>query len=233
MEKRGFKFGDYDTAEQGWTLTGWEFTEPELIENYINVPGRLDGPLDASTALTNGDPRYGSRKLTATFEYSETTWYERESFISRMRNYLNGYKCNIYFPGDTLYYATGRPRVEKLYNDLAHASVRVTAICEPWRYSVGTKAVSLTTQDAVEHSKDTINNSHRLSIPTIEVLSGSVEISGEGDGGRLGTPHTLPAVSLSPGTYQLPDFYILPGETVTLRYTGPSSTILSYKEAIL
>lgn len=233
MEKRGFKFGAYDTAEKGWTLTGWEFTEPELIENYITVPGRLDGPLDASTALTNGDPRYGSRKLTATFECSEGSRTEREDVVTKMRNYLDGRKDDIYFPDILLHHANGRIRVEKLYNDLVHASVRVTAICEPWLYSEGTKVVPLKTEEAEVLTKDITNNGRRLVIPTIEVLSGSVSLSGDGDGGYIDAPHTLAYTVLSNGTYQLPGFYILPAETFTLKCSGTFSVRLLYREAIL
>lgn len=237
MAKRGFKFGTYDTAEKGWTLTSWEFTEPELIENYITVPGRLDGPIDASTALTNGDPRYGTRKLTATFECSEDTRAERETLIIKMRISLDGLKCEeIRFPDLVSYYATGRIRVEKLYNDLAHASVRVTAICEPWLYFEGTRVFPLTAEANETLSEEITNKGRRRVTPTIDVLEGSVGLSGTGDGGLLGEDyaHTLGYISLSTGTYQLPDFYLLPYEKFTLTYSGACRIrLLLYGEAIL
>lgn len=236
MEKRGFKFGEYDTAKLWWTLTSWTFTEPELIENYITVPGRLDGPLDASTALTNGDPRYGSRKLTATFECSEETREWRKELIFKMRNRLDGQKCDIYFPDLISYYATGRVRVEELYNDLAHASVRVTAICEPWLYFEGTRVVPLTAEANETLSEEITNKGRRRVTPTIDILEGSVGLSGTGDGGLLGEDyaHTLGYIALSTGTYQLPDFYLLPYEKFTLTYSGACRIrLLLYGEAIL
>ena len=249
MEKRGFKFktysidpvdgylyGDevYNTSEKGWTLTEWEFTEPALIENYIDIPGRLDGPIDASTALTNGDPRYGQRKLTATFECSEGTRDEREALLINMRNILDGRSLNIYFPDTTIqgYHATGRVRVERLYNDLAHASVRVTAICEPWLYKIGTKIVPL--QSSTSFQSYTLkNNGRRRIVPTVKILDGSTSLMGEGDGGLSKAPHSMGVITRSAGTYQLRDFYILPGETFSLTYSGTGTIKLMYREAIL
>lgn len=253
MEKRGFIFSTsstsmtevYNTADingvgstdhpdyRGWTLTSWELSEPELLENYINVPGRLDGPIDASTALTDGDPRYGSRNLTATFEMSDFDRAERELLIRSMRNELDGYRRNIEPPDSPGYYLTGRVRVEKLYNDLAHASVRVTAVCEPWFYSNEEKEVNLTAKANEVQSQNITNNGRRLIIPTIAIVGGSVGLSGEGGGGLILSPHTLPSTSRSDGTYQLPDFYILPWETFTLKYSGTGTIKLTYREATL
>jgi hypothetical protein len=232
MAKRGFKFGTYDTAEKGWTLTGWEFTEPELIENYITVPGRLDGPLDASAALTDGDVRYGSRKLTAVFECSEGTRAERDTLIREMRTRLDGDKIGIRFPDDSDHHAMGRLRIEKLYNDLAHASVRVTAICEPWLYRNSPTNISLKPEDTPK-TESLINEGRRIVVPTVSVVVGPVTLLGEGDGGFQRRPHTMPYTTLSEGTYQLPDFYINPLETFSLEYYGGGFLELSYREAIL
>lgn len=118
-----------------WTLTGWTLSSPEQQTNFVEVPGRRGGLLDLSTALTDGEPIYNSRTLKATFESSEGTRLEREDRINTMLNTLDGYSMKITLPDDTTHYMVGRVTVKKNYNDDAHASVEVSAVCEPWRYS--------------------------------------------------------------------------------------------------
>ncbi|MBO5123423.1 MAG: hypothetical protein J6B99_09735 [Oscillospiraceae bacterium] len=132
--KRKIIFDDYDTAANGlWTLAAWALSDAEPVTNFIDVPGRLDGPLDASTALT-GDIQYSPRTLEATLESSEGTRLEREERIDYMVNKLHGQRVKIWLPDDADHYLVGRLRIKKEYNDLAHAAVKVTGTCEPWRY---------------------------------------------------------------------------------------------------
>ena len=133
MEKRKLKIGAYDTAQDGlWTLTSWYLSDPELVELYESVPGRADGPLDLSTILTDGEASYGARAFEAILESSEGTRLEREARINAMINQLDGLRLNIILPDDATRYIEGRVRVKKIYNDLAHCSVQVTATCAPW-----------------------------------------------------------------------------------------------------
>ena len=135
MQKRKIIIGSYDTAQEGlWTLAAWELSKAVAHEHYESVPGH-NGPLDLSTVLTDGEPYYGSRELEAIFESSEGTRLEREQRIDNMINKLDGWRFNIILPDDPLHYINGRVQVEKLYNDPAHASVRITATCDPWRYN--------------------------------------------------------------------------------------------------
>lgn len=246
MEKRGFIFSTsstnmtevYNTADingvgstdnpdyQGWTLTSWELSEPELLENYINVPGRLDGPIDASTALTDGDPRYGSRNLTATFEMSDFDRAERELLIRSMRNELDGYRLNIETPDSPGYYLTGRVRVEKLYNDLAHASVRVTAVCDPWLYR-GTENRYNLTATATKTWKSIENSGRKLVIPAITISGGPVTLT------LIDITPATPSVTLSSGFYRLPDFSLPPNSKGDIEYSGEGTIEIRFREAVL
>jgi len=127
MEKRKIIFGTYDTAVDGlWTLAAWSLSSAQHVTNYVAVPGR-DGSLDLSTAITDGEPRYNDRTLTATFESSEGDRLEREGRINVMTNWLDGWRMNIELPDDPDHYITGRLHIQKDYNDPAHAAVTVTA----------------------------------------------------------------------------------------------------------
>lgn len=220
MDKRGLTIGTYDTAVQGWTLTSWAFSDPVHVSKYLEVPGRRKGPLDMSAALTDGDPVYGSRTLTAVFETSEGNRLERESRISVMTNWLDGWKADIILPDDGQHYIVGRVSVARLYNDQAHASVQVTAVCEPWRYNKEETVVVL--EGTTTPQTATLPNQGRLAmIPLLAVTGGEVLLVAGASSWALG-----------PGTYALPDLLLPPGgKAVT--YSGTGVLTFIYREAIL
>lgn len=220
MQKRKIILGTYDTAAEGlWTLTGWEFSAAEQKTNFLDVPGR-DGPLDTSTALTDGVPTYNGRTLTATFESSEGTRLEREERIGRMVNQLDGWRLNITLPDDPTHYITGRVHVARLYNDPAHASVQVTAVCDPWRYNVAETVVSLQASTTAR-TQALINAGRRAVVPTLTVTGGEVLLASGGA-----------SWALSAGVYELPDLFLLPGST-PVTYSGAGAVRVTYREAVL
>ena len=217
-------FGTYDTDTTGlWTLTEWALEPAQVITNLVDVPGRIKGPLDMSTVLTDGEPRFGSRTLVATFESSEGDRLARKARIDTMVNWLTGWRMNIVLPDDVGRYLVGRiTSVEVLYNDLAHASVQVTAVCEPWLYKNAETVVTLTA--ATTEKTATLSNPGRLTVVpllTITGTSASVLI-------KFGTA----SWTLGPGTYQLPDM-VLPQGDHLLTYSGTGSVKLTYREAVL
>lgn len=220
-EKRGFILGDYNTATEGWTLCEWAFPEPDPVTNYVNVPGRLAGPLDMTETLT-GDPRYDSRPLTARFECSEGSRLERDAIIADMVNRLNGYRREIIFPDDPTRYAVGRLTVKKDYSDMAHASVTVTGTCEPWRYN----REQTVREVALLGSTSTLvlSNSGRL------VVSPEIKVSGYGASIRLTSD--AGTWELSAGTQHLPGFTLPANSNTLLTCTGTGTLTFVYREAI-
>ena len=220
MEKRKLLIGTYDTALTGlWTLRSWELGRAELKEEYADVPGH-SGPLDLSTALTDGDPLYGSRPFTATLESSEGSRLEREARINQMINWLDGWRLNIVLPDDPTHYVTGRVKVTRLYNDMAHASVQVDASCDPWKYNASETAVGLIAT-TTEQTASLINNGRLAVTPTITITGGSINLAfGES------------SWALGEGVYVLPAIYLKTG-THPLRYSGTGTVLLTYREAVL
>ena len=221
-KKRGFIFGEYDTAAYGWTLTGWEFPEPEPQTNYVNIHGRSAGPLDLTAALTGGDPRYGNRELNALFELSDGTRLERNGIIEEMVNLLHGMREEIVFPDDSTRYAVGRLSVNLGYSDMAHAEVSVQAVCEPWRYNQQeTQVTVMATEDA---NIGVLSNSGR------RILVPDVVVSGAGASVHLTCgEHSW---TLNEGSYRLPDLELRKGNTF-LAYNGYGTVTFKYREAIL
>ena len=221
MEKRGIVLGTYNTAEQGWTLTGWTFSAAEYQSNLVEVPGR-NGPLDLSTALTDGEPRYGARTLTATFERSDGTRLDREAAINTMVNWLDGWRMDIRLPDDDAHYVTGRVHVVKEYNDLAHASVTVTAVCDPWRFANYETVVSLTAGETTQVARLT-NSGRRSVVPVLQIT---------GDAAAVHLVHGSASWALGAGTYQLPDIVVRQGGA-EITYSGVGALSFTYREAVL
>ena len=222
MVKRGITIGTYDTAAQGWTLASWELSAPEHVSNMVEVPGRIDGPLDLSAAVTGGEPRYNARTFTATLERSDGSRLSREDAINTMVNWLDGWRQDIILPDDALRYITGRVSVSRVYNDPAHASVAVTATVDPWRYANAETIVSLT--GAADAQTATLVNSGRRTVVPVLVVAGE---------GSLSLKYGEATWSLGAGTYQLPDIVLTQGSH-EITYSGAGMTLTAtYREAVL
>ena len=171
MQKRYILLDDYNTANHGlWTLTALEFPTPDPVLHLVDIPGRITGPLDLSTVLTNGEPRYSSRTFRATFESSEGDRASRQAKIAELVNRFHGQQVNIVLPDQPDYYAVGRLTVRQLYNDLAHASVEVTGVCEPWLYALQETVVTANLNTST-FTALTLSNERKPAVPTIEVTT--------------------------------------------------------------
>lgn len=222
MQHRKLILGTYDTHLHGpWTLSSWSLSAAEYQSNLVTVPGR-NGPLDLSTALTDGEPRYNSRTLTATLERSDGTRLEREDAISTMINWLDGWRVDIRLPDDDAHYITGRVHVAREYNDPAHAAVTVTAVCDPWRYNDYETVATFTA--GTEAQKARLNNNGRRSVvPTVQITGDAAEVLLAFDGSSW---------ALSAGTYQLPDMVVQQGGAY-VTYSGTGVVTFTYREAVL
>lgn len=219
MQKRKIIIGDYDTAAHGWTLAGWQLGKAEQKTNYYEKPSG-DGSWDLSTALTDGLMRYRDRELTITLECSEGNRLEREEVIRHMVNNLDGLRLEIRLPDDDFHFVVGRVSVAREYNDMAHAAVTVTALCEPWKYSAAETVVALTATSA-KQTAALVNNGRRAVVPTLKVTGGSVLL-------ERGTA----SISLAAGTYQWPELLLTSGRH-SLTYSGAGSVVITYREAVL
>lgn len=218
MQKRKIILGSYNTAEHGWTLTGWALSPAEQKTKYKEKPNG-DGSWDLSTAQTDGIPRYQTRALTVTLELSEGTRLEREAVISHMVNLLDGMVEQIKLPDDDFHYVVGRLHVAREYNDPAHAAVKVTAVCEPWKYATTETVVAL----AATSTKQTVilrNGGRRAVVPTIQITGSALLEYGTRSIAMSAATRTWPSLLLTPGSH-------------SITYSGSGSIIFTYREAVL
>lgn len=218
MIKRKIIFDDYDTADHFWTLASWLCPEPEPVTNLIDVPGRIDGPLDASTALTD-DIRYGTRPLEARLESSEGTRQERQSRINELVNRFHGQRVRVWGPDDAGRYLVARLSVTPEYNDLAHAAVVVTGACEPWKYDNEETVVSVAVEGEEPQAVNLTND--RRPVSPVIIVKGSVNVVYKGS-----------SYALSEGTYKLADIMLNQGDN-ELHVTGTGAAAFTYRKAVL
>ena len=221
MKKRRLIIGDYDTAERGWTLSAWKFSDPKHKELRVEKAAG-DGAWDLSTVLSDGIPRYHDRTLTATLERSDSNRASREIEISDMINALDGLRWDIYLPDDIDRYITGRVSVARSYNDLAHAAVTLTATCEPWKYSQyeTVQEISATTAAQTHH---VYNGGRRAVVPVLEV---------EGNAANVLLAYGATSRALSSGRYQIPDLLLTPGAH-EIKVSGSGLLRITFREAVL
>lgn len=218
MLKRKITFGTYDTAANGWTLTGWKLSAAEEKTNLVDKTGG-DGSWDLSTALSDGIPRYRDRTLTVTLECSEGDRLNREAKIRHMVNQLDGMREDIELPDDAFHHINGKLHVVREYNDLAHAAVTVTAICKPWKFANAETVATLTASSTAQIVR-LVNSGRRAVVPTL-TATGSVTIE-----------YKSASKALSAGTYQWPELLLTPGaHELTIR--GSGSLVIRYREAVL
>lgn len=221
MTKRSITFGKYNTAANGWTLTSWKLSDAQQKTHYIDKPGG-DGSWNFSTTLTQGIPRYANRQLAAFFECSEGDRLSREALIRDMANTLDGMEVDIYLPDDPYHYVRGLLHVAREYNDMAHARVSVTAVCDPWKYADVETVLTLTATTS-QKTATIVNGGRRAVVPVLRV---------DGSGASITLKYGQTSVALSTGTHKWPDLLLTPGSH-DLTYSGSGSLVVTFREAVL
>lgn len=118
-----------------WSLipsTPPQIAPPEPYTNYIDIPGRPNGPIDLSEVLTNG----------LAFNNSEGDWTfisveeneNRVAKIQEMKRFLNGQKLKIYLEEEPGYYHKGRIIVGAVQTGRGPNGYQLKYIVEPMRY---------------------------------------------------------------------------------------------------
>lgn len=219
MQKRGVILGSYDTAANGWTLTGWKLSPAVEKTNFVEKRGG-DGSLDLSTALTDGIPTFSDRDLTITLELSTGSRQSRNDEISYMTNLLHGMRVDIEPPDDIYHHLSGKVYITKEYSDEAHAAVTVTATCKPWLYANEDTVVKLTAA-STEKTATLINNGRRAVVPALTVTGSSVVLA-----------YGMNSMSMTAGSYKWPELLLTPGRH-DIKYSGSGTLTITYREAVL
>lgn len=236
MENVGAKIGAYHTWRD-WNLylQKISISMPQRKEHRIAVPG-MDGYVDLSEVLTNGEPRYQNRMITLEFEFADGGYEEMLTKVSVISNKINGRRLKVILDEDPQYYYEGlvQVKVDKLNKMVSGFDITVDA--DPYKY------------DILSSTDDWLWDSFNFQTGVILVLrdilitssKNSVLVPGGGEATtipiinvtRLTSPMTVSfggkSHTLKSGRNRFPQIRV-GREDVTLRFTGAGTINIEYR----
>lgn len=224
---RSERYAKYDTTVNGpWTLCELVFADPEKQTNYLTIPGR-DGAVDLLAGISDGEPRYKQRTLTARLECSERDRRYRTELIDGLRNLLDGYTCQVILPDDPMRHVTGVVSVAVGYNDPNHCEVTITAECDPWRELNAPVMIDVACSSTAQTVRIQ-NKGRRRAVPTISAYAAAP---------------AMPNVTVSCGAYtetitdytpiKAAELAMRSGDVFDLSVSGSGHFVVTWEEAIL
>lgn len=112
-----------------------QFTPPEPYTNYVDIPGRVEGPIDLSEVLT-GEVAYKNCEGEWSFVSADYT-ENRTAKYSELKNFLHGKQVMIITEEDPDHYRFGRMFVSSPPQTGKGPNVySLKYIVEPLRYNV-------------------------------------------------------------------------------------------------
>jgi len=112
---------------------GFDMEPPELIETWVSVPGRIDGPIDMTESLA-GYPTFGTRTMNIHFIAKAKGREAGEKLLSAAQGMLHGKRGTIQLGWDPGYTYEGRVTVGTLVRNRDVAGFTMTAKCEPYKF---------------------------------------------------------------------------------------------------
>ena len=128
--------GNMKNTWEDWRLiptTPPTIETPEPYTNYVEVPGRTEGPIDLSEVLSNGP----------TFNNSEGSWdfimdedcYPRPVLYQVLKDFLHGRKMKIVLEEDPLHYFMGRITIQAPQTGKGNSGITFNYSVAPVRYN--------------------------------------------------------------------------------------------------
>lgn len=209
-----------------WTLSKCELSSPVPNTQYVDVPGR-SAPLDLTDTFSL--PSYKQRTLSATIECSDYDRAYRTALIKNLFSQMHGKLLHLQLPDfGVTQYLVGRPQLDIVCNDLAHAIVNITALCDPYIYSSSTIDMYTVTD---EETPVTVSGAGDMTeVPKITV-SDEVNIKFyEYDIGAI--PVKTYSYNLTAGTHILPALTVGSGRR-TIHISGSGTVRITHKVGTL
>lgn len=130
----------YETKRNTWE--DWRLipTSPPMVEspepytNYVDIPGRKQGPIDLSEVLSGGQS-YGNSEGSWEFVLDEDGYSRMETY-NLLKEFLHGKKLKIYFEEDQAHYYIGRLSVPKPEPGRSNTRFTINYIIQPTKYKL-------------------------------------------------------------------------------------------------
>lgn len=233
----GIRIGDYHTWKD-WELYLQKVSidYPVRKEYKVSVPG-MDGSIDLSEILTDGEPRYQNRMLAFTFEFADGGYKEMFTRVSKISNRINGKRLKITLDEDPQFYYEGVVQVKADKTNIMVSSFDITVEADPYKYDV------LSSTDAWTWDSFNFQTGIILVLKDIQITTGNttVVVPGNQEEGssipiinvtKLTSPMTVSfkgrSYSLKQGRNRFPQIRVGRG-AVTLQFTGSGMVNIEYR----
>lgn len=129
------------------TWTDWHLipTSPPMIEppepytNYVDIPGRTEGPIDLSEALTGG-PSFNNSEGEWEFVHMEG-YQTRPALYSELKSFLHNKQVKIILEEDPAHYYIGRTTVGMPQTGKGNNAFSIAYNVRPVKYLVSNDTI--------------------------------------------------------------------------------------------
>lgn len=230
----GIKIDKYHTwKDWGLYLQKISMDLPLRKEHTISVPG-MNGKLDLSEALTDGETRYENRILTFSFEFADGGYEEMLTKVSIISNAINGKRLRVILDEDPQFFYEGAVQVRADKINSMVSSLDITVDADPYKYDVlsSTDAWlwdSFNFQTGIIFSlKDISIDNSTILIPGIDEANAVPIIIVKEVTGQMTLVHKDRTYSLKIGRNRFPQVKVGSGE-VSLQFTGTGIIDIEYR----
>ena len=225
----GVQIGDKHTYTD-WGLK-WEninISFPDIKTNYIDIPGG-DGLLDLTESLT-GDIQYSNRIINLTFNI-ECNFFNWQSKISEISNYIHGKKLKITLDTDKGFYYYGRVSINTNKTNMVDGELVIQCNVEPYKYE-SLSSIETWTWDDFNFTSSIIRDYKDL------VVSGTLALTIQGRRKKIVPVFITDSVmtvtfnsvayELTVGSTQVLDIELVEGDNI-LTFTGNGIVSVDYR----
>ena len=235
-----------DTDKTYHTLNDWGFAlsnnnyigDPEMETTYISIPGR-DNLLDASESLT-GRRVYKKRALAFNLGgvRERLAW---DSFISMLRNEIQGRVCHLTIDNDPSYFWKGRVYIEGFdrFQKLGAFTLAVPT-ADPYKYGVLSSSdpwlwdpFNFETDMITYIGAITVNGTATVTIPHGYMPTCPEFVVSEKTSGTFTVTYDGDVYDISQAVNRIPSIVVGGDQDVTLTFTGTAKVEIVYRSGSL
>ena len=211
--------GEFNTL-QDWNarLVSVEIGLPKVKSHFIELP--LESTVLDLSETVMGYPAYGTREIALYLGKKDNSPKAWASSVADIAKAIHGKRLLIRLSFDPNYYFMGRISCETEKIDFRRSTYKITAICDPFRYSVDATSQSISVSGT---RSITLQNKEMIVSPTFTTSAQGMTVSCNGE----------ETWSIRAGSdVEIPEILLLPG-TNTMTFKGNGTVGIKYREGVI